>query len=167
MKISAYRLLIAATALVLSVPALAQPGSGGIGSASQGLRTTGAARGIEAVPLEQAIPGRWRIEFRIRNISDDPDATGRWRTVTAEMWLSGSYVNGQIREGDFPGDFNCTIDEHGRCIDGRLRFREDLHDWEDFNFVLDRMGDRAEGWAVFTDRETGAFREYELRMRKR
>ena len=167
MKISARRIILGTAALLLCLPALSQPGSGGLGGANLGFRTSGSTRGIEPVSAEDAIPGRWRIEFRIRRYSDDPEARGRWITVYADMWIGGIYVNGQIRDGDVHGDFSCRIDDHGRCLDGRLRFQGDEHDWQDFAFVTDRDGDRAEGWAVFSDRTSGATREYELVMRKR
>ena len=155
------------TALVLPSSAYSQMGGGGIGAASLGFRTTGQSLGIEAMSNEDAIPGRWRIEFRIRRHSEDPEARGVWRTVTADMSIIGNSVVGRIREDDFPGDFSCYIDDYGRCIDGRLRFRSDRYDWQEFAFVLDREGYRAEGWATFTDVESGAVREYELQMRKR
>jgi hypothetical protein len=85
----------------------------------------------------------------------------------ADMSLAGQYVTGRIRDDDYPGDFSCSIDEYGRCIDGRLRFRSDDQDWQEFAFILDRDGYRAEGWAVFSDIHTGAVREYELALRKR
>jgi hypothetical protein len=83
------------------------------------------------------------------------------------MSLAGTYVTGRIRDDEFPGDFTCSIDEYGRCIDGRLRFRSDDQDWQVFSFILDREGYRAEGWAAFTDFQSGAVREYELAFRKR
>lgn len=168
MKTAAKALFSILTALVLQSSVEAQMGGGGIGAGTLGLRTTGASLGIEAMPNEDAIPGRWRIEFRIRRHSEDPQASGVWRIVVAEMTLSGTqYVTGRIRDDEFPGDFQCSIDEYGRCIDGRLRFFEDDQDWQEFSFILDREGHRAEGWAVFADRESGAVREYELYMRKR
>jgi hypothetical protein len=167
MTTSARGLLFVLAALVLPGTAYSQMGGGGIGSAALGFRTTGQSLGIEAIPNEDAIPGRWRIEFRIRRHTEDPKATGIWRTVTAEMFLSGQYVTGRIRDDDFPGDFTCSIDEHGRCMGGRLRFHSDTQDWQEFTFILDRDGYRAEGWATFTDFQTGAVREYELAMRKR
>jgi hypothetical protein len=142
-------------------------GGGGIGAASLGFRTTGQSLGIEAMSNEDAIPGRWRIEFRIRRHTDDPEATGVWRTVTADLFLSGQYVTGRIRDDEFPGDFTCSIDDYGRCMYGRLRFQSDDQDWQEFSFILDREGYRAEGWATFTDVGSGAIREYELQMRKR
>jgi hypothetical protein len=167
MKISARHVVTLMAALGLMSAVHGQMGGGGIGAASLGLRTTGQSLGIEAVPNEEAIPGRWRIEFRIRRHTEDPEATGLWRIVTAEMSLSGIYVTGRIRDDDFPGDFSCSIDDFGRCLDGRLRFHEDEQDWQEFTFIVDREGYRAEGWAVYTDIETGAVREYELAMRKR
>jgi hypothetical protein len=154
------------TVVVLSSPAYGQAGGGGLGAGSLGLRNTGPTRGIEPVPAEEAIPGHWRIEFRIRRHSEDPGASGIWRTVLAEMYISGMWVTGRIR-GDFPAEFSCTIDESGRCMDGRLRFFTDERDWQVFSFILDRDGDRAEGWASTTDPESGVVREYELQMRKR
>ncbi len=164
---SARTLLLILTALVLPCSAYSQMGGGGIGAASLGFRTTGQSLGIESVSNEDAVPGRWRIEFRIRRHTEDPEATGVWRAVTAEMYLAGNSVTGRIRDDDFPGDFNCFIDEYGRCLDGRLRFHSDDQDWQEFSFILDREWFRGEGWAVFTDIETGAVREYELAMRKR
>ena len=167
MTSSARAFLLILAALVLPCSAHSQMGGGGIGAASLGFRTTGQSLGVESVPNEEAIPGRWRIEFRIRRHTEDPEATGVWRTVTAEMFLSGSMVNGRIRDDEFPGDFSCQIDEYGRCMDGRLRFHSDDHDWQEFSFILDREGYRAEGWAVYADVESGAIREYELALRKR
>jgi hypothetical protein len=83
------------------------------------------------------------------------------------MYMSGLFVTGRIRDDDFPGDFTCSIDEFGRCMDGKLRFHSDNQDWQVFSFIVDREGYRAEGWATFTDIQTGAIREYELAMRKR
>jgi hypothetical protein len=160
-------LFLILTALILQSSVHGQMGGGGIGTGSLGLRTTGQSLGIEAVPLEDAIPGRWRIEFRIRRHTEDLTASGVWRTVMADMSLAGQYVTGRIRDDDYPGDFSCSIDEYGRCIDGRLRFRSDDQDWQEFAFILDRDGYRAEGWAVFSDIHTGAVREYELALRKR
>lgn len=160
-------LLLTLSALVLPFSAYSQMGGRGIGGSTLGFRTSGEQLGIDAVPIEDAIPGRWRIEFRIQRHSEDPEATGIWRTVTAEMSISGNQVTGRIRDDDFPGDFKCYIDEYGRCMDGRLRFHTDKQDWQEFSFILDREGYRAEGWAVFTDIETGAIREYELMLRKR
>jgi hypothetical protein len=167
MKLSALLLLPFLIASALLPAAHGQMGGGGIGAGSLGLRTTGQALGIEAVPNEDAIPGRWRIEFRIRRNTEDPEASGTWRTVIADMSLNGTYVTGRIRDDDFPGDFTCSIDEYGRCMDGRLRFFSDDHDWQVFSFIVDREGYRAEGWASITDRESGAVREYELVFRKR
>jgi len=160
-------LLFTLTVLILPGSAYSQMGGGGIGAASLGFRTTGQSLGVDAVPIEDAIPGRWRIEFRVRRDSEDPEATGIWRTVTGEMSLSGRIVTGRIRDDDFPGDFSCSIDEYGRCMDGKLRFHSDDQDWQQFAFILDREGYRAEGWASFTDVESGAVREYELQFRKR
>jgi len=167
MHIPAYRLLLGAMVAMLALPTLGQPGGGGIGTSSDGFRITGATRGIEPVSPEQAIPGRWRIEFRIRRYSDDPRASGRWLVVDANMWLAGIYVNGQIRDKEANADFSCRIDDAGRCSDGRIRFEGDNFDWDDFAFVVDRDGYRAEGWAVHVDRDTGVTREYELLLRKR
>ena len=167
MTSSSRTFLIILTALVLPSSAYSQAGGGGIGAASLGFRTTGQSLGIEAVSNEDAIPGRWRIEFRIRRHTDDPEATGVWRTVDADLFLSGQYVTGRIRDDEHPGDFTCSIDEYGRCLDGRLRFRSDNQDWQVFSFIVDRDGYRAEGWAVFTDVESGAIHEYELQLRKR
>lgn len=167
MTTTARKLFIGAIAALMALPAMSQSGSGGIGGASLGFRSSGATRGIEPVSAEEAIPGRWRIEFRIRRYSDDPEASGRWITVYADMWIGGIYVNGQIRDSEANADFTCRIDEHGRCIDGRLRFQGDEYDWQDFAFITDRNGERAEGWAVFADRNTGVIREYELVLRKR
>ena len=160
-------ILTVLAALALPCSAYSQMGGGGIGAGTLGFRTTGAALGIEGVPIEDAIPGRWRIEFRIRRHTEDPEASGIWRTVVAELSMSGQWVTGRIRDDEFPGDFSCQIDEYGRCMDGRLRFFSDRHDWQEFSFILDREGYRAEGWATFTDYESGAVREYELAMRKR
>lgn len=160
-------LLLILTAAVLPCSVYSQMGGGGIGSGTLGLRTQGEQLGIESMPIEDAIPGRWRIEFRIRRHSEDPEATGVWRTVTAELSMAGTSVIGRIRDDDFPGDFSCFIDEYGRCLDGRLRFFTDSHDWQEFSFILDREGHRAEGWAVYADVESGAIREYELALRKR
>ena len=167
MKNSARTISIGILAALLGLPAIAQVGSGGIGSANLGFRSTGSTRGYRDVSAEDAIPGRWRMEFRIRRYSDDPEASGRWMTVIADMWIGGIYVNGQIRDGNISADFNCHIDEHGRCLDGKIRFQGQDYDWQDFAFITDREGDRAEGWAVYVDRETGATREYEIVMRKR
>jgi hypothetical protein len=164
MKTSAYAFLIGA---MLALPALSQPGGGGIGISAEGFRNTGATRGIEAVPPLEAIPGRWRIEFRIRRYSDNPQATGRWLVVDADMVIGGIYVSGQIRDNDATADFTCLVDDVGRCSGGRIRFRHENFDWDDFAFVVDRNGVRAEGWAIRVDPETGVTREYELRMRKR
>jgi hypothetical protein len=103
----------------------------------------------------------------IRRYSDYPRATGRWLVVDANMWISGNFVNGQIRDKDATADFSCQIDGVGRCSVGRIRFRDENFDWDDFAFVVDRDGDRAEGWAIRVDPESGVTREYELRMRKR
>jgi hypothetical protein len=167
MHISARALLLILTALTLPVSVQGQMGGGGIGAGALGLRTTGESLGIEPVPLDEAIPGRWRIEFRIRRHTEDPEASGIWRTVTAEMGMNGDRITGRIRDDDYPGDFSCTIDEFGRCMDGRLRFYDDEQDWQVFSFIVDREGFRAEGWAVFTDIQSGAVREYELAFRKR
>jgi hypothetical protein len=160
-------LLFILTALVLPCSAYSQTGGGGIGAASLGFRTTGQQLGIEAVPIEDAITGRWRIEFRVRRSTEDPEATGVWRTVTADVSIAGPMVTGRIRGGKYPADFRCSIDEYGRCLNGRLRFFEDDQNWQEFVFILDRDGYRAEGWAVFMDIRSGAVREYELVMRKR
>lgn len=167
MKSTARALVAFLTALAPALTVYAQMGGGGIGAGSLGLRTTGESRGIEAVTAEEAIPGRWRIEFRIRRLSEDPQASGVWRTVMADMALTADRVTGWIRDDDYQGDFNCTIDTYGRCIDGRLRFFTDEHDWQEFSFILDRDGYRAEGWAVFADLQSGAIHEYELMFRKR
>jgi hypothetical protein len=167
MKSSARLFLTLLASLALAPSVHSQMGGGGIGVGSLGFRATGSTRGIESVPAEEAIPGRWRIEFRVRRHSEDPEASGIWRTVTAEMYMSGLFVTGRIRDDDFPGDFTCSIDEFGRCMDGKLRFHSDNQDWQVFSFIVDREGYRAEGWATFTDIQTGAIREYELAMRKR
>jgi len=167
MTISGRSILLILSALVLPGSVQSQMGGGGIGAGTLGLRTQGQAMGIEPVPLDEAIPGRWRIEFRIRRHTEDPEAVGVWRTVTADMSMAGLMVRGMIRDDDFPGDFTCTIDEYGRCLDGRFRFHADDHDWQEFSFIVDREGYRAEGWAVYADPASGAVREYELALRKR
>jgi hypothetical protein len=160
-------ILLILSALVLPCSVQGQMGGGGIGAGTLGFRTQGEQLGIEAVPIEDAIPGRWRIEFRIRRHSEDPEASGTWRTVTADVSIAGTMVRGMIRDDEFPGDFTCQIDEYGRCLDGRFRFLSDDHDWQEFSFILDREGYRAEGWAVYADPASGAIREYELQLRKR
>jgi hypothetical protein len=144
-------------------------GRGGGESADAGESESGA---VDQAPVglepDEAVEGRWRIEFRIDYDSDDESASGRWRTVNAEVLMNFTEVTGHIRgERDTEaGQFTCTFDGNQRCWMGTLRFESDEKDWSDFGFELTADG-RAVGWAEHMEEETGRIRKYELTMRKR
>ena len=122
----------------------------------------------QAFDPETAMPGEWRIEFRIERDSSNSDARGRWIIVDSEIMMSGNRVVGRIRDRDIEGEFECMISPEGRCEPGKLRFRTDRIDWQEFGFEIDDFDrERAEGWATFVDPELGITREYELILQKR
>ena len=180
-------LLLAALGFFLSQSALAQPGGGGgfggggfgggggrggggFGGGGGGFGGGGFGEEEEQqpeTPLSELIPGRWEIEFRIDYFSADPEAIGRYLEVEADIFIMGDRLEGRIRERDLIGDFRCMYDGHDRCQFGTMRFQGEDQDWQDFSFVVDRFGQRAEGWAEWINVETGEIQRYELRLRKR
>lgn len=150
-------------------------GAGGFGGDTGGgnddggfASNAGGGASQQAFDPESAMPGDWRIEFRIERDSTDSSARGRWITVMSEITISGNRVVGRIRDRDVVGEFECVISPEGRCEPGRLRFTNDKIDWPDFGFEIDDFDtERAQGWATFIDPDAGITREYELILQKR
>jgi hypothetical protein len=143
-------------------------GFGGGGAGGSFGSEAGGGGAAEAFNAELAMPGEWRIEFRIEKDSSDPTAQGKWLTLIADVTISGDRVVGRIRDRDVEGDFECVISPEGRCEPGRLRFTTDTRDWPEFGFEIDDFDrERAEGWATFIDVEAGITREFELELQKR
>jgi hypothetical protein len=142
-------------------------GFGGGGDSGGFSEDAGGGGAQQAFDPETAMPGDWRIEFRIERDSSDSDARGRWITVDSQIMISGNRVVGRIRDREVQGDFECIISPEGRCEPGKLRFTTDRLDWPEFGFEIDDFDpERAEGWATFIDPEAGITREYELVLRK-
>jgi hypothetical protein len=157
-------LLLAAFGILLSQQTLAQLG-GGFG-AGGGFGGEEEEEEQQEIPLSELIEGRWDIEFRIEYFSADPEATGRYLEVQADMFVSGDQIEGRIREQNLFGEFRCMYDGKDRCQYGTMRFEGEDQDWQDFGFVLDRSGRRATGWAEWINVETGEIQRYELRLAK-
>lgn len=181
MKIDGYRFWILIIGLVGSAAVHSQPGGGGFGGGGFGGGGFGGGgfggRGgpspepepeqPEEPPLSEKIAGRWEIEFRIEYFSADPEANGRFLEVDADIYVNGDRIEGRIQEPNIRGEFRCMYDGNNRCQFGTMRFQGEPQDWQDFGFVVDTYGERAEGWAEWIDIDTGEIQRYELRMRKR
>jgi hypothetical protein len=178
MKFLTVRLGLLAAGLTFALAVQSQPGGGGggfgggggggdIGGAGGGAQTPAPEQNNEQAAAER-LPGRWEIEFRIEFFSADPEASGKYLEVDAEMFVNGDQVEGRIQEQNVRGEFSCTFDGVERCQFGKMRFQGEDQEWQDFGFVLDRFGgDRATGWAEWINVENGEIQRFELRLRKR
>jgi len=146
-------------------------GGGGFGGGDTGFGGQDQGQGQDQESnepsMEELLQGRWQIEFRIEYFSKDPEASGRYLEVYADLYVNGDLVEGRIQEDDIRGEFRCRFDGVSRCDLGTMHFQGEDQDWQDFGFVVERQGDRATGWAEWINAETGEIQRFELRLRKR
>jgi hypothetical protein len=177
-----HRLGLMAVAMTFALAAHSQPGGGGFGGGGGGFGGGGGGGGFgddpdavqtpepeqdNEISASELLQGRWEIEFRIEYFSADPEASGRYLEVEADIYVNGDQVQGRIQEDSVRGEFRCMFDGARRCQFGTMRFQGEEQDWQDFGFELDRFGERATGWAEWINVENGEILRFELRLRKR
>lgn len=181
-------IVIGAISLAFSGAVIAQPGGGGGGfggggggfggggggapggraggQGGQGGQESGNT-GPQIPDLQEDIPGRWEMEFRVDYFSEDPEASGKWMDLDVDFYLVGQQVEGRINEGLIRGTTRCTLRPPSKCEFGTIRIDGETQQWQDFGFEVEAEGNRAEGWAEWLDHDTGETMRFELRMRKR